>query len=240
MPSETMNAIVLRYANYRERDRMLSLLTPEHGRVEVLSRGCRRPKSPLMTASELFVQGEYVVFRTGERFTLTACTVADTFYPLRLEPYRLTCGSYMLGLCQVAAQPEQPAEGLFSLLLRGLTHMTYCEDEAAIAIMNAFLLLYASEIGYRPRLNHCAKCKTLLSQEGNAHLDIQAGGLLCNACAGNHQNSLTQEQVSWMRDVLARGFEVALTQADTALFNILRRYVESRIESTIKAGRLLP
>lgn len=39
-------AIVLRYANYRDYDRMLTLLSPTRGKLEVLSRGCRRPNPP--------------------------------------------------------------------------------------------------------------------------------------------------------------------------------------------------
>ena len=107
MPSITTRGIVLRYANYRDHDRMLTLLTPDYGRMDVLSRGCRRPKSALMPASECFVSGEFVVFQQNDRCTLTGCTLDDTFYNLRLDPYRLTCASYMAALCAAAAQPGQ-------------------------------------------------------------------------------------------------------------------------------------
>ena len=109
MPSVTTQGIVLRYANYREHDRMLTILSPDYGRIDALSRGCRRPKSPLMPVSELFVSGEFVLYQSHDHFTLTSCSLADSFYPLRLEPYRLTCASYMAALCQAAVQPGQPA-----------------------------------------------------------------------------------------------------------------------------------
>lgn len=240
MPSETLQAVVLRHANYREHDRMLTLLTPDHGRVDVLARGCRKPKSPLMTASELFVHGEYVVFRGGERFTLTSCAVTDTFYPLRLDPYRLTCASYLLGLSQAAAQPEQPARGLFGLLLKGLYHITYCEDEPALAVTNAFLLLYATELGYRPRLNHCARCREPLPPDAPVWLDMEAGGLCCTKCAQAGQYALTAAQAGWLRAVLKEGFDTPMTAGDATLFEALRRYVEGRLEISIKAGQMLP
>ena len=107
MPAITTPGIVLRYANYRDHDRMLTLLSPRLGRVDLLSRGCRRPKSPLMPASELFVSGEFVLFEKNERAVLTSCALQDTFYPLRLDPYRLTCASYMAGLCAAAAMDER-------------------------------------------------------------------------------------------------------------------------------------
>ena len=38
-------AIVLRYANYRDNDRMLTLFSPTKGRIEALARGCRKPRA---------------------------------------------------------------------------------------------------------------------------------------------------------------------------------------------------
>ena len=121
MPAITTPGIVLRYANYRDHDRMLTLLSPRLGRVDLLSRGCRRPKSPLMPASELFVSGEFVLFEKNERAVLTSCALQDTFYPLRLDPYRLTCASYMAGLCAAAVQPGQGAETCTPCCSRGCT-----------------------------------------------------------------------------------------------------------------------
>ena len=50
MPSVTTQGIVLRYANYREHDRMLTILSPDYGRIDALSRGCRRPNCLLYTS----------------------------------------------------------------------------------------------------------------------------------------------------------------------------------------------
>ncbi len=239
MPSQTLQGVVLRYANYREHDRMLTLLTPDRGRVDVLSRGCRRPKSALMVGSELFVHGEYVVFESRDRFTLTSCAPQDTFYPLRLDAYRLTCATYLLSLAGAAAQPEQPAEGLFALLLEGLYRLAYGDDPTLTAV-NAFLLLYAAEVGYRPRLNHCVRCGKPLPPGKGARLDAEAGGLCCDACAAPGQYALTGDQAAWMKAVLAGGFAAASGEADTALFEALRFYVESRLECRIKCSQMLP
>ena len=132
MPSVTTQGIVLRFANYREHDRMLTILSPDYGRIDALSRGCRRPKSPLLPVSELFVSGEFVLYQSHDHFTLTSCALADSFYPLRLEPYRLTCASYMAALCQAAVQPGQESSGLYALLLKALYYLTYNADADAL------------------------------------------------------------------------------------------------------------
>jgi DNA repair protein RecO (recombination protein O) len=240
MPSETLQGVVLRYANYRERDRMLTLLTPDRGRLDVVSHGCRRPKSQLMTGSELFVHGEFVVFQNRDRFTLTACAPTDTFYPLRLDAYRLTCATYLLNLAQAAAQPEQPAQGLYSLLLRGLYRLAYGADDAPLAVTNAFLLLFAAEIGYRPRLNHCARCGKPLQAARSARLDVTAGGLCCDECAQQPYYTLTAAQTEWMRKTLLSEMNDPMGEADAPLFEALRAYVESRLDACIKCSQLLP
>lgn len=240
MPSITTKGIVLRYANYRDHDRMLTLLTPEYGRLDVLSRGCRRPKSPLMPASELFVSGEFVVYQQNDRCTLSACSLEDTFYDLRLEPYRLTCASYLTALCAAAAQTGQSAGDLYALLLKGLYYLCYDLQSDPLGNTSAFLLLFAEVLGYRPRLSRCAHCRRPLDLSGDAQLDIVAGGLCCPECASRSAYPICHADVVWMSETLRNGFTPQKRTDAQAVFQALRRYVESRLETPIKVSRLLP
>lgn len=72
-------AIVLRSVDWRENDRILTLLTPDRGRVDVLARGCRKAKSPLMSASQLFTLGEYALFKGKGNELLVGCEIKDSF-----------------------------------------------------------------------------------------------------------------------------------------------------------------
>ena len=240
----TTRAIVLRFANYRDHDRMLTLLSPEHGRLDVLSRGCRRPKSALLTGSELFVHGEYVLYRRGdsEGDRLCSCAVEETFYPLRLDAYRLTCASYLMGLSQTAAQPDEAAGELYALLLKGLYHLAYLPDEPPLGVVTAFLMLYACLLGYRPRLNHCVRCRAPLNPAAGGWFDIEGGGLCCEDCHRATQVWLPADDLQWLRAL--RGAELPESYPSESgakgLFLLLRRYVEGRIDTSIRASRLLP
>jgi len=240
MPSLTTPGIVLRYANYRDHDRMLTLLSPLYGRVDALSRGCRRPKSALMPASELFVHGEFVLFAQNDHATLTSCALTDTFYPLRLEPYRLTCASYMAALCAAAVQPGQSAAELYALLLKGLYYLAYDTEADALSTTTAFLLLFADATGYRPRLSRCAHCRTPLDLEHGAPFDIAAGGLCCPNCASRSTYPMSKEHIVWMSETLRGGLTPQKNTGAATLFDVLRRYVEARLETPIKVSRLLP
>ena len=240
MPSLTTPGIVLRHANYRDHDRMLTILSPYYGRLDVLSRGCRRPKSALMPASELFVHGEFVCYQQNDRATLSSCEISDTFYPLRLEPYRLTCASYMTALCAAAVQPGDDAAALYALLLKGLFYLSYEKEADPLETTTAFLLLFADATGYRPRLSRCAHCRTPLELENGAPFDVAAGGLCCPGCASRSTYPMQRSDIVWMSETIRGGLKPQKNTGAGTLFNVLRRYVEMRLETPIKVSKLLP
>ena len=100
------NAVVIGRTDYRESDRMLTLFSPDRGRLEVLARRAKSPKSPLLSASELFCSGEYLLYTSGEHASLVSCQVTDAFYPLREDYGRLSHGTLMLEMCRVVVQPD--------------------------------------------------------------------------------------------------------------------------------------
>ena len=88
-------AIVLRHADYRDNDRMVTLLSPSRGRIDAIIRNCRKPKSHNLNAGELFALGDYMLIETGGHVTVTSVRLIETFYPLRIDYDRLTCGIYL-------------------------------------------------------------------------------------------------------------------------------------------------
>lgn len=240
MPSITTPGVVLRFSNYRDHDRMLTILSPIYGRIDLLSRGCRKPKSALMPASELFVHGEFVIYQSNDRHTLSSCSITDTFYPLRLEPYRLICASYMASLCSAAVQPGEASEELYALLLRGLYYLSYDEETDALGLTTAFLLLFADATGYRPRLSRCAHCRTPLDLSRGGRMDIAAGGLCCPSCTSRAAYPVSLEQIKWMSETIREGLQATKNTEARTMFEMLRRYVESRLEMNIKVSKFLP
>lgn len=234
MPSLTTQAIVLRRADYREHDRMLTLLSPSMGRVEAVCRGCKRPQSPLLAASEWFALGEYVLYAGRGRMNVSSCNVTESFFPLRADYDRLKYATYLLSVTEAVAQPGERAVELFTLLARSLSRLAYTDRDAQ-AVSAAFLLHLSAISGYRPRLSHCVHCGRRM-EDGEIRLfDIENGGLLCASCQNSRVQArpVTPAQVRWMRDVLLRGIDKTdLPQAD-APGALLGNYVEARLEKTV-------
>lgn len=232
MGAFSAEAIVLRRADYRENDRMLTLLTPR-GRIDALARGCKRPKSPLLPASEVFTLGSYELVATKAHCLVSACLITDSFYPLRLDIDKLSCAAYMANICEASVQPDENAQRPFLLLAHALGYLSYHAYDPR-AVLSAFLLHYAVAMGYKPRLNHCVSCGQVLEEQAGALFDIEQGGVLCPECAGSMTRgaALKATELAWLRESLVKGVQGALPAADAPL-SLLQDYLEVRLEKRI-------
>lgn len=232
MGAFSIEGIVLRRADYRDNDRMLTLLTPR-GRIDALARGCKRPKSPLLPASEVFTLGNFELFSSKGHATVAACLITDSFYPLRLDMDKLSCAAYMANVCEAAVQPEENTQKLFLLLARALGYLSY-QDYEPRRVLSAFLLHFAVVLGYRPRLSHCVGCGCRMDENAGALFDIEQGGLICPECASEMIRGavLRPMELKWLREALEVSVKGEIP-AEHAPLSLLQAYVEARLDKRI-------
>jgi DNA repair protein RecO (recombination protein O) len=176
-----VRALVLKKSEYRDFDRMVTLLSPERGRIDAVARACRKPKSALMNAAEVFCAGDYTIDDVRGRQSIVGCEIHESFYPLRQNLEALTQAAYAARLLITAALPGQGAEGLFQLALNALAHWCYGSIPPELVTM-VFELHYLKLLGQAPMMDQCVACGQAL--DGEAGFDVARGGALCARCAG--------------------------------------------------------
>lgn len=179
MPALSTPALVLRHADYGDYDRMVTLLTPEYGRMDAVARGCRRAKSPLVNAVEPFTSGVYQLYARRGRMSIDQCEIKESFYPLRADYDRLVHGAYWLRLLETTAVPDVPAGELFLIALKALAHLSYSDLPPALLTM-AFEMHLMAQLGFAPRMDACVCCGRPVA--GDARFDAALGGAVCLAC----------------------------------------------------------
>lgn len=199
MPVICTDGIVTRYVNYRESDRILSIFTVEHGRLDAKARGCRKPQSPLVNVCQPFVFGQFEIYTGRDRASVNACEVKETFYPIREDYERFSVGSVMLRLAHDAVQEGEPNEALFSLLYHALSFLAYGES-APKDLFCCFLVRYLNDIGYRPAVTTCAQCGRDLRSDAVVRFSPR-GGAVCAACAGQDEK-ISKTALEGMRRML--------------------------------------
>lgn len=175
----TTDAIVIHRVDYRDYDRMVTLFSPEYGRIDAVARGCRKPTSPLMNSAEMFCAGQYTLHATGGRYTITQCEIKDSFFDLRFDYEKLMHGIYWLSLVDMAALPDQSAPEIFMLLLKALAHLCYSGLDPRM-LTACFEMRYMPLMGFRPLMDKCVHCGAPV--DGEARFDEVLGGVVCQKC----------------------------------------------------------
>ncbi len=173
-------AIVLRTHKLGEADRIITLLTRQHGRVRAVAKGVRKTTSRWGSRLEPFT---HVDLQLAEGRNLDVVTQADTLdpFPSRLGDHydRYTAGTVMLETAdRLVTEEKQPSLQQFLLLVGGLRAMTSGEHAPA-QILDSYLLRSLAVAGYAPSFTHCARCG---DPGPHRWFSPSAGGALCADC----------------------------------------------------------
>lgn len=238
MPVVVLNGIVTRYSDYRDYDRILSIFTVEHGRIDAKARGCKRPTSALLAASQPFVYAEFELYQSGEKYTVNQAEVRESFFPIREDIERFSYGSAMLRLSQEAVQPEQPNDALFSLMYYALSYLAYGESDPQDLFI-CFLLRFLNIAGYCPSIVSCAGCGRDIRQDARIAFSARQGGAVCAACGGGSR-AITKLSLELMRRMLILSDEgmdrvVLKENSRRELLTALTEYAECVLEYGARA-----
>lgn len=145
----TDDAIVLFRQPFREADRVVSLYTREHGRVNVRFPSVCKPLGKLKALSEPFSCGTYRIYvrRGGVMGTVTGGKIRSVFPHIRTDLKRQTLALHFCELILRLTPAHQPSEEKFELLLKSLTELEYGEPNTAFAAAFTLRLMRAAGFG---------------------------------------------------------------------------------------------
>ena len=171
--------IVLRGYPFGEADRVVVLLTPNHGKIRAVAKGVRKTKSRFGARLEPLTHVDLVLYRGRNLDTITQASVVESHPRLRLDLGAALAAGAMAGAVDKATVEGEPSLRLFLLLQRGLSAL-----EGGIRghdLMAAFLLKLADALGQAPALRRCAGC----GREGSlGRFSVSGGGMVCGRCQG--------------------------------------------------------
>ncbi len=172
--------VVLRTQKLGEADRIVTLLTREHGRIRAVARGVRRTTSRFGARLEPFSHVDVQLY-TGR--TLDVITQAETIVPygrdIVTDYARYTAGATILETAERFTEQEgEPALQQYLLLVGALRTLARGEHEPGL-VLDAFLLRSLSVAGYAPSFVDCARCG---APGPHRFFTIPAGGVVCAEC----------------------------------------------------------
>jgi DNA repair protein RecO (recombination protein O) len=159
-------AFVLHSYPYKETSLILDALTRHHGRVALVARGAKRPRSALrgllLAFRPLSISWMPSRSRSGELATLTAAEWVGGVAPPEGEG--LLCGFYLNELLIKLLARDDSHEALFDAYLNALIALG--ARAPAAPVLRRFEYTLLAEAGYALQLTHCAASGLPLEPEG--------------------------------------------------------------------------
>jgi DNA repair protein RecO (recombination protein O) len=213
MAPVSTNAVLLRAHAYGETSRVLRFLTEDHGLLGVMAKGVRGRGGKGGTTLSTFASGVLTAYVKPNRDLHTMQDFACT----RL---RGALASSVLRFAGAAAVSElvlghaetEPNPGLFRAMEAALNRLEGASEEMAATAALAGLWGVVEAFGFAPELDGCVRCGEVLDGEEVGRFDLSAGGLLCGACARDHQGPRVGPIArSQLRALVAGGSEDPVT-----------------------------
>lgn len=173
-----VDALVIRQKNYGEADRILTLFSKQLGIVSAMAKGARKFKSHQAGATQLFCYGRFNLVPGKNMYTLRGAVCEESFFSVSASIENLALAQYLCDLAYLTTGPENPDEGVLSLLLNTLYLLSKGEKDSAL-LKAVYELKLCQQAGFAPRTDCCMRCGAM--EDLNAFSPAM-GGTLCSAC----------------------------------------------------------
>ena len=229
-------AVVIRTSRLGEADRIITLLTREHGRIRAVAKGVRRTKSKfgarLEPASTIDIQ-----LHTGKTFDIITEAVSRENFgdELSADYQKWTIASAILEAAERFTLNEQEPSKQQYLLVVGALRSLARDEHPPSLILDAFLLRSLAVGGYAPSLESCFRCERT---GPHRFFSLAGGGSVCVDCRPSGSATVSAEALHLMGALLAG----AWSDADESELKVQREasgvvaaYLQFHLERSLRS-----
>jgi len=178
MATVKVKGIILSENNMGDYDKMLTILTPNFGKISCSAKGARRPKSALLAGTQLFCFGEYLLYQGTSTYHMNSCETIEMFYKLRTDLDKLMYATYITKIVTDITTENQNSYNTLKLFLNTLYAISET-DKNLDFITSVFKLRILKILGFTPNIKECTSCR---QKEELRYFSIKDNGFKCINC----------------------------------------------------------
>ncbi|WP_100398308.1 DNA repair protein RecO [Bacillus sp. FJAT-44742] len=233
--------IVLRTISYGESNVIVTLFTREAGKIAVMAKGAKKPKSRLASITQPFMYGMFLYYKGSGMSTLSQGDPVNSFKLVRADINKTAYASYFVEMVDKLTEEKERNPYLFELLLQLLQYLNEEMDEEVL--MRIFETKMTAVAGIKPELDHCASCQ---SKEGEFSFSVKEAGFLCRQCVHIDEKKIpiSQQTVRLLRlffymDIARLGTVSLKQETKDQLKTVLETYYDEYSGLHLKSKRFL-
>ncbi|MHB1288235.1 DNA repair protein RecO [Georgenia sp.] len=233
-------AVVLRGHKLGEADRIITLLTREHGQVRAVAKGVRRTSSKFGARLEPFGVIDVQLHRGRNLDTITQVeTIAPYGRQIAVDYSLYTTGTVMVETAQRLTEIEREPAPQQYLLLIGALHALSTRRHAPSLVLDSYLLRSLAVAGWSPSCYDCAQCG---AAGPHRSFNPSLGGVLCDICRTPGSASPARETIALLGALLSGDWAVADAcdgRGRREASGLVAAYLQWHLERQLRSLRLV-
>lgn len=186
MATIKIKGIILSENNLGDFDKMLTMLTPQYGKISCVAKGARRPKSALLAATQMFCFGEYMVYKGTNTYHINSAETIEIFYNLRIDLDKLDYATYINKIVKDVTHENQNCYYIMQLLLNTLYTISET-DKNLDFVLSIFKLRLLCLLGFTPNVQHCVSCG---KNDDIKYFSVKDDGFKCSICGKQDKSAI--------------------------------------------------
>lgn len=149
-----VKGIIIRETNYKDNDKILTVLTDKLGKISCIAKGSKKNNSPLLACSQYLVYSEMLLYRSNNFYYLNSAEILSTFYNFRIDFDKLQVAFEITRIINFIVSENEDTEKLLTLFLNTIFLLDNKFDKkdfikSVFEIKMFSLLGFLSDIGFK-------------------------------------------------------------------------------------------
>ncbi len=194
----TTKGYVLKRFNLGEADRIITFITPDHGKLKAVARGVRRMKSKLAGHLELFSHVELHIAVGKTLDVITGAKLIET--PPELDYDQLASAYLYAQMLDKLVDEGDTPQDMYTITQMALEDLV-ARGASSLGELY-FKLRLAALLGYQPELSACVRCDT---HDGELayFFEPSLGGIVDEACKLPGSIAVSHDAIKLWRAILS-------------------------------------
>jgi DNA repair protein RecO (recombination protein O) len=227
-------AVVLRTHKLGEADRIVTMLTRQHGKVRAVAKGVRRTGSKFGARLEPFMVADVQLYEGRSLDIVTQAESIGSYGALITADYpSYTAASVMVETADKLTESEGSLQQ-YLLLVGALRSLSRREHGAGLTL-DSYLLRALSMAGWAPSFQDCARCG---ARGDHSAVVVQLGGIVCDDCAPPGSPRLDAATIALLSALLTGDWDHVKTTAERTqaqATGIVAAYTQFHLERGLRS-----
>jgi len=190
MASYKTEAIIINRLNLGESDRILTLFSPNYGKIRAVAKGSRKTKSKFGGHVELFTLGDFVITSGKNLDIINDANLNINFLAADPDMEKIKTVYYFAEILNKLLPDESANPEIYGLFLYCLSQINNIDIKLLQLIFIARLL---KNLGIYPELSDCVKCEVKPDKQ-NIYFSKSAGGIVDEECSIHFEDTVRTDE----------------------------------------------